>query len=136
MSPSSDVQRYRDGGGWELQAGYSRAARRDRYIAVSGTTASDVVADAYPDDTARQTRDALERAFHAIVRLGGTPDDVVRSRVFLAPDADWQSAAEVHAELLGPIAPANTTLYVHGLIGTAFLVEVELDAIITTGEPT
>lgn len=60
--------------------------------------------------------------------LGGRLDDVVRTRVFLAPGADWEGAARAHAEVMGSVAPANTMLYVAGLIGDGFLVEVELEA--------
>jgi enamine deaminase RidA (YjgF/YER057c/UK114 family) len=104
--------------------------RRGSTIAVSGTTASSATAAAHPDDTGCQTRDALHRAIAAIARLGGTIDDVVRTRVMLAPRADWEAAAVVHGELFGSVAPANTTCYVGGLIGDHFLVEVELDAIV------
>ena len=37
---SDKTRRYRDGGGWEEKAGYSRAVRRFGHIAVSGTTAT------------------------------------------------------------------------------------------------
>jgi len=54
--------------------------------------------------------------------------DVVRTRVMLTKEADWQAAARAHAEVLGDVAPANTMLYVAGLIGDGFMVEVEIDA--------
>jgi len=60
--------------------------------------------------------------------LGGTMDDVVRTRVYLAPGADWKEASRAHAEVMGSVAPANTMLYVANLIGGGFLVEVELEA--------
>jgi enamine deaminase RidA (YjgF/YER057c/UK114 family) len=82
----------------------------------------------HPGDTYRQARAALERALIAIRELGGQVDDVIRSRIYLTPDADWQGAARAHVELLGAVAPANTTIRVAGLIGDGFLVEVELDA--------
>ena len=53
---------------------------------------------------------------------------MLRTRLLLAPGADWEGAARAHAEVLGAVAPANTTLFVAGLIGEGFLVEVELDA--------
>lgn len=119
--------RYRDG--WEVEAGYSRAARHGPHIAVSGTTAHGADGSAlHPDDTFAQTRTAIERALFAVEELGGSRKDVIRTRVFLAPEADWEQAAHAHAELLGEFAPANTTLYVGRLIGDGFLVEVELDA--------
>jgi enamine deaminase RidA (YjgF/YER057c/UK114 family) len=123
------MDRYRDGTGWEVEAGYSRAARRGTRIEVSGTTANGPDGKAlYPGDTYAQTRHALSRALAAVERLGGRVNDVIRTRVYLAPGADWQAASRAHRELLGEVSPANTTLYVGGLIGEGFLVEVEVEA--------
>ena len=126
----SDItRRHRDGGGWEEQAGYSRGVRRLGHIAVSGTTATAADGRAlHPGDTYGQTLVALQRAIAALQALGGGLEDVVRTRVFLAPGADWQAAARAHAEVMRSVAPANTMLYVAGLIGEGFLVEVELEA--------
>ena len=126
----SDItRRHRDGGGWEEQAGYSRAVRRFGHIAVSGTTATAADGRAlHPGDTYGQALVALQKAIAAMQALGGRLDDVVRTRVFLAPGADWEGAARAHAEVMGSVAPANTMLYVAGLIGDGFLVEVELEA--------
>ena len=105
--------------------------RRGASITVSGTTANDGRGGAlHPGDTGGQTAAALRQALAAVAALGGTPDDVVRTRLFLVPHADWHAAASAHAELLGAVSPANTTLFVHGLIGDDFLVEVEVDAVV------
>ena len=117
------TQRYRDGRGFEKKAGYSRAVRRGSRIHVSGTTAADPTADTYG-----QTLQALDQALAAIVELGGAKGDVVRTRVMLTPEADWSGAARAHVQVLGTVAPANTMVYVSGLIGEGYLVEVELDA--------
>ena len=117
------TRRYRDGRGWEEKAGYSRAVRRGSRIFVSGTTAADESADTYG-----QTRQALDQALAAIQELGGSKEDVVRTRLMLAPDADWLAAARAHVQVLGDVAPANTMLYVAGLIGDGYLVEVEMEA--------
>lgn len=117
---------HRDGGGWEAAAGYARAVRRGRRIEVSGTTVPGRGPDA-DDETHRQTAAAIDRALAAVEALGGSVHDVVRTRLFLAPGADWRQAAAAHADRLGAIAPANTTLFVAGLIGDA-LVEVEVQA--------
>ena len=124
--------RYRDGTGWEQRAGYSRAAREGNRIAVSGTTAhgpGDEVL--HPGDAYRQTVVCLERAVAAVSKLGGGRESILRSRVYLVPEADWQDAARAHADVLGDVAPANTMLYVHRLVGDGFLVEVELDAVVS-----
>jgi enamine deaminase RidA (YjgF/YER057c/UK114 family) len=123
------TRRHRDGRGWEQQAGYSRAVRRFGHIAVSGTTATDDDGRAlHVGDTYGQALVALQRAIAAVQALGGGLEDVVRTRLFLAPGADWEEAARAHAEVMGSVAPANTMLYVAGLIGEGFLVEVELEA--------
>lgn len=118
-----------DGTGWEAAAGYARAARSGCCIAVSGTTDSGPDGTAgHPGDVYAQTHASLTRAIAAVRQLGGAREQVLRSRLLLVPGADWQGAARAHAELLGDVAPANTTLYVAGLIGDGFLVEVEVDA--------
>lgn len=128
-TPTSTDARVLDGTGWEAAAGYARAARSGCCIAVSGTTDHGPDGSAaHPGDVHAQAHACLTRAIAAVQQLGGTREQVLRSRLFLAPGADWEGAARAHAELLGDVAPANTTLYVGGLVGEGFLVEVELDA--------
>ena len=128
-SPPSD--RFFDGGGHERAAGYARAVRRGTAIMVSGTTANDGHGGArHVGDTGAQTTEALGQALAAVAALGGGNDDVVRTRIFLAPGADWQAASTAHAAVFGDVSPANTMLFVHALIGEGFLVEVEIDAIV------
>lgn len=125
------MTRYKDGSPWESIAGYSRAVRAGDRIVVSGTTAHAVDGSAlHPDNTFAQTKAALERAIGAVEELGGTRKDVIRTRLFLVPDARWEEAARAHAEILGKVAPANTTLFVAGLIGDGLLVEVEVEAML------
>ena len=110
---------------FESQAGYSRGARRGGRIAVSGTT---VLRSAVQADTSEQTRHCIGRVIASVERLGGGRSDIIRTRLLLAPGADWQDAARAHRELLGDVAPANTTVFVAGLVGEGALVEVEADA--------
>jgi len=117
-------------GGFEDVGGYARAVRIGDVIAVSGTAATgENGAALHPGDAYAQTRDAFERALSALAELGGGPADVVRTRIFLAPDADWRRSVDAHRELFGEAPPANTTLFVAGFIPEGVLVEVELDAI-------
>src|SRR6266852_6625104 len=126
---SDATERFRDGSGWEEKAGYSRAVRRFGHISVSGTTANGPGGHAlHPGDSYGQTRAALEQGLDAVRALGGRLEDVTRTRLYLAPAADWREAARAHAEIFGQVAPANTTLVVAGLIGEDFLVEGELEA--------
>jgi enamine deaminase RidA (YjgF/YER057c/UK114 family) len=131
-SPQSSA-RYRDGAGWEQEAGYSRAVRRGDMIVVSGTTAHGPDGAAlHPGDTGAQARLILRRIEAALTALGGSLADVVRTGVYLAPGASWDQAARVHREVFDAIAPACTMLYVAGLIGDGFLVEIEAQAVVTS----
>lgn len=126
-------ERFREGAGFEEAAGYARAARHGAWIAVSGT--GDVAADGsvgHPGNTYAQTRAALERALEAVERLGGTRGDVIRTRLYLTREADWREAVRAHKELLGGVDPASTTLYVEGFIPPEMVVEVEVDAVVST----
>jgi enamine deaminase RidA (YjgF/YER057c/UK114 family) len=119
------VQRFREGGSFEETAGYSRAARNGPVIAVSGTTCQP---DVVGDGTKAQALDCLQRIVAAVEELGGSREAIYRTRLYLAPGANWEEASSAHREILGDIAPANTTLYVHSLIGDGLLVEAEAEA--------
>jgi len=118
-------QRFREGGSFEDEAGYSRAVRLGHLIAVSGTTCRPEVVGL---GTRGQAVDCLQRIVAAVEQLGGSRDGIYRTRLFLAPGADWREAAAAHLEVLGDVGPANTTLFVHSLIGDGLLVEAEADA--------
>jgi enamine deaminase RidA (YjgF/YER057c/UK114 family) len=92
------VRRYTEGGSFEAEAGYSRAVRHGQLIAVSGTTCRDEVIGL---GTHAQAADCLQRLVAAVERLGGSRTDIYRTRLFLAPGADWREASRAHQELLG-----------------------------------
>ena len=123
------MQRVRDTGGFGEVAGYSRAVRAGTHVAVSGTAPLDEGRVQHVGDSYRQTQAAIRRALDAAAELGAAPDDVVRTRLLLAPDCDWREAARAHAEAFAGVEPANTTYYVARLIPDGALVEVELDAV-------
>jgi enamine deaminase RidA (YjgF/YER057c/UK114 family) len=123
---------FKDGTAWQDKAGYTRAVRSGDAIAVSGTTASAPDGAAlHPGDTGAQARVCLERIEQALIALGGSLRDVIRTVVYLAPGADWEQAAEAHRAVFDLIRPANTTLYVARLIGDDLLVEIEAQALVT-----
>ena len=126
-------RRFRDGGGFEEAAAYSRAARHGDITAVSGTAATGPDGAAlHPGDTYAQTLEALSRALSAAAELGAAREDVLRTRLYLTPDCEWEGAVQAHREAFAGVDPANTTLYVAGFIPPGVLVEVELDAVLTT----
>ena len=115
---------FREGGGFEEAAAYSRAVRIGRHVAVSGTAAREG-GDAYA-----QTTQALGRALAAAQELGAGREDVLRTRLLLTPGCDWEGAVRAHGETFAGVDPANTTYFVSGFIPEGVLVEVELDAIV------
>ena len=122
---------FSDGGGWQEEAGYSRAVRRGNIIVVSGTTAHGPDGTVlHRGDTGAQARLCLHRIDRAVTALGGSLADVVRTGVYLAPGASWEQAAQAHREVFAAIRPANTMLYVADLIGDGFLVEIEAYAVV------
>ncbi|MCY4146165.1 MAG: RidA family protein [Chloroflexi bacterium] len=116
---------------YERIAGYSRALRLGNSVHVSGTTARQGAgAIVGIGDSAAQTAFILKKIEAALHEAGARLTDVVRTRVYLAPNADWEAVARVHGQVFGDIRPANTLLYVAGLVGADYLVEIEAEAII------
>ncbi|MFZ1881977.1 MAG: Rid family hydrolase [Gaiellaceae bacterium] len=112
---------------FELRAAYSRAVRIGSHIAVSGTAAR-AGGSAYA-----QATEALQLALAAAAKLGARREDVLRTRLLLAPGCDWEAVILAHRDAFKDVAPANTTYYVGGFIPEGVLVEVELDAILGDG---
>jgi enamine deaminase RidA (YjgF/YER057c/UK114 family) len=123
-------ERVPDAGGFGETAAYSRAVRFGPHIAVSGTAPLAEGRVLHPGDAYRQTQAAIERALAAAAELGARDEDVVRTRLLLAPGCEWRDAVRAHAEAFAGIDPANTTYYVGALIPEGTLVEVELDAVL------
>lgn len=133
--PVGSVRRYTDDADWQELAGYSRAVRSADLIAVSGTTSSAPDGQpTFPGDTYRQALDAAQRCVRAVEALGGSVTDTIRTRVLLAPGATWQDAARAHKEVFDDARPANTMLFVGGLIGDGLLVEIEVEAKVANGD--
>jgi enamine deaminase RidA (YjgF/YER057c/UK114 family) len=117
-------KKYREGGGFEEAAAYSRAVRIGQHVAVSGTSPRE------GGDVYEQTREAITRALAAASELGASKYDVLRTRLLLVHGCDWQGAIKAHAEAFAGIDPANTTYFVSGFIPEDVLVEFELDAVV------
>ncbi len=120
---------------YEKIAGYSRAVRLGNVVHVSGTTATEG-ADKIVGvgDSGAQTDFIIRKIERALNEAGASLNNVVRTRIYLAPDADWEAVARVHGKYFGQIRPANTLLYIHALVGEDYLVEMEAEAIITADD--
>ncbi len=123
------IERQHSGGAFEAVAAYCRAVRSGPLVSVSGTSATGPTGAAlHPGDVHAQARDSFERALEALAAFGGSVNEVVRTRVYLTPEADWREAVRAHRDVFEGVDPANTTLFVAGFIPEGALVEVELDA--------
>lgn len=115
---------------WEELAGYTRAVRVGDVIYVSGTTATDENGQLVGgEDAAAQARYAIQKIERAMIALGGSLRDVVRTRVFVSDIKNWESVARVHGEFFQNIRPVNTLVEAK-LVGAEYLVEIEAEAIV------
>lgn len=115
---------------WEPLAGYARAVRVGDRILVSGTTATHGAGKVVcTGDVAGQTVYILDKIRASIEALGGSMEDVVRTRVYLKDAAQWGPAARVHGRYFGEIRPANTLLEISNLVGD-YEVEIEAEAVV------
>ena len=112
---------------WEELAGYSRAVRKGNHIHVAGTTASHGDRLIGARDPAAQTHFIIDKIEGALQSLGATLQDVVRTRVFIRDDVDWEPVARAHGARFAEIRPANTLVRAN-TIGDDLLVEIEVDA--------
>jgi aryl-alcohol dehydrogenase-like predicted oxidoreductase/enamine deaminase RidA (YjgF/YER057c/UK114 family) len=114
---------------WERLAGYSRAVRQGSSVWVSGTTASHGDRIIGGTDPAAQLHFVIDKIEGALQSLGSDLSDVVRTRVYVRDMKDWKSVAAVHRERFEKIQPANTLVQAP-LVGSDFLVEMEVDAVV------
>ena len=119
----STRQSVTSGAEWEARYGYRRAVRIGDVVAVAGTTAPG-------PDAGAQARAAFRIALDALAELGGTPADVIRTRMFVTRMADREAVGRAHAEVFGEAPPAATMVEVSALVAQDLRVEVELDAVL------
>jgi aryl-alcohol dehydrogenase-like predicted oxidoreductase/enamine deaminase RidA (YjgF/YER057c/UK114 family) len=122
--------RVSSGSVWEPIAGFSRAVRVKDTIRVSGTTATHGADRCVaPGDAAAQATYILDKIAAAISALGGSMDDVVRTRIYLRDAAKWEAASRAHGRVFGELRPANTMVEAGDLIGD-YEVEIEAEAVV------
>jgi enamine deaminase RidA (YjgF/YER057c/UK114 family) len=120
------------GSPFEPVVGYSRAVRVGDRVVLSGT------APQWPDgtvdpDVGAQARRCFDVIGAALEEAGASFADVVRTRVYLVDAADFDAVAAVHGEIFGDVRPANTTLVVAALLNPAWRLEVEIEAVVGSG---
>jgi aryl-alcohol dehydrogenase-like predicted oxidoreductase/enamine deaminase RidA (YjgF/YER057c/UK114 family) len=115
---------------WEGICGYSRAVRTGDRILVSGTTATHGSGEIIcKGDPRGQTVYILDKIAAGLRALGGSLEDVVRTRIYLRDINQWEPVARVHGRYFGAIRPANTLIEIADLVGE-YDIEIEAEAVL------
>lgn len=96
-------------------------------LLATGTTATHGSMVVSPGDAEAQATFVLDKIKAAIQSLGGTLQDVVRTRVFVADVSEWEAVCRAHGRVFAQVAPANTLVQAT-LVGHEYKVEIEADA--------
>ena len=120
------------GSPYEETIGFSRAVRVGPQVSIGGT------APLGPDgstvgvgDIGLQARRCYEIIGGALEQAGAAFSDVVRTRTMLMRIDDWRTVSSVRAEFLGDVRPVDTIVEVSRFVDPAWLVEIEVDAVIS-----
>lgn len=124
----------RSGSPYEARYGFSRALRLGAQVHVAGTAPIEPDGSCAPSPSA-QARRAFTIALGALRELGGRPDDVVRTRMYITDPADADAIGAVHGELFGAARPVATMVVVAALLDPRWKVEIELDATLAAPPP-
>ncbi|HWB88306.1 MAG TPA: RidA family protein [Acidimicrobiia bacterium] len=118
------------GSPFEPTVGFSRAVRVGDRVLVAGT-APIWPTDFVDPDPGAQTRRCLEIMLEALAQAGGAPEHVVRTRMFITDAGHAGAIGAAHGEVFSEIRPAATMVVVADLLDPRWVVEMELEAIVT-----
>ena len=118
---------------YEAEIGFCRAIRVDDRIMVAGTGPVEPDGSSTPGDAGAQADRCFAIIRAAIEELGGTLDEVVRTRMFLTDIADMDLVSAAHARAMRGARPVATMVAVAALARPEWKVEIEAEAIVGTG---
>ena len=123
-------QRITSGGAYEPIFGYCRAVRVGDHVYVAGTAPQMPDRADPPADSYGQAKRCFEIIGAALAEAGSSFEDVVRTRVYITPDADFDEVGRAHGEIFGDIRPVNTTVIIAGLVDPRWHLEIDVDAVV------
>jgi enamine deaminase RidA (YjgF/YER057c/UK114 family) len=126
------ISRYASGGPWEEIFGYSRTVAAGPLVLSAGCTATVDGAVANIGDAHGQALVAFRIALEGLTRAGASVTDVVRTRMYVVSADDADEVGRAHAEVFGDVRPVATMVVVARLIHPDHLVEVEVEAYVST----
>jgi enamine deaminase RidA (YjgF/YER057c/UK114 family) len=116
------------GSPYEQRYGYSRAVVAGPHVYVAGTAPIMADGSAPPDDAYGQAKRCFEIISAALAEAGASPDDVVRTRVFITSAEHLDGVMRAHKEAFAEARPANTAV-VTQLVDPRWFVEIEVEAL-------
>ncbi|MDC9723678.1 MAG: RidA family protein [Urechidicola sp.] len=120
------------GSPFEDIVGFSRAVRVGSYISVGGTAPMDADGNTVgKGDISIQTKQCIETIKTALEKAGSGLHDVIRTRMLLTNIEDWKAAADVRASYFKTIKPVDTIMQVSRFINPDWLIEIEVDAVVS-----
>ncbi|WP_270168667.1 RidA family protein [Paenibacillus sp. SYP-B4298] len=130
----SERLRVSTGSPWESVVGYSRAIRIGNVVEVAGTTAMKDGKVVGKGNAYEQTKYILQIIEGALKQVGAGMSDVVRTRMFVTDISQWEEIGKAHGEYFKEVRPVATMVEVKSLIDPELLVEIEVQAIMKSGE--
>lgn len=118
------------GSPYEITFGFSRAVRAGNRIIVAGTGPIEPDGSTTPGGAAEQAARCCAIILAAVAELGGSPEDVVRTRMLLTDPADQDAVGTVHAQYFGTARPSATMVGVAWLCRPEWRVEIEAEAVV------
>lgn len=135
MSPSSAIEAVVSQAAPEPVGPYNQAVKAGGLVFCSGQIGLDPASGAMvgEGDVAAETRQVLSNLKAVLAEAGCTPQQVVRTTVFLVDLKDFASVNEIYATVFGEgVSPARACVQVAGLPKGAL---VEIDCIAVQSEP-
>ncbi len=118
------------GSPFETTIGFCRAVRAGDRIIVSGTAPVEEDGSSTPGDAGAQAERCLAIIVRAIEQLGGSAEDVVRTRMYLTDAADADAVGKAHGCWFADVRPASTMVVVAALLRPEWRVEIEAEAVV------
>jgi enamine deaminase RidA (YjgF/YER057c/UK114 family) len=126
-----EKRKYSTGAKWEDIVGYSRSVRIGNIIEVSGSTSVKDGVVYGIGDPYTQAKHILNIIEDAIQNLGGTMEDVIKTRIYVTNIDHWSEVGRAHGEVFGVIKPTTLLIEVKGLVDPDMLVEIEATAVVS-----